>query len=125
MDLNLEEFKPDNVDELIGAIGDELSNVGKKWWEVNSQLVTGYLRSLAEATFQTQIALAQGRITPEQADRIMHMQEVAFTSTVHFTKYMTFALAQKVLDTTFKIVGWALYNKTGINLFPQLVSPSD
>lgn len=124
MNVDLENFRPDSVDEIIDVIGEEIGALGQKWWSVNSALVSGYLKSLAEATIQTQISLSQKKITAAQADRIMHMQEVAFTSTLHFTKYMNFALAQKVLDTTFKIIGWAIFNKTGINLFPQLVSTS-
>jgi len=123
MDLDLENFNPNDVDELGSAISDELSKLGKKWWSTNSGIVNGYVKSLAEATMQTQIALASGKINAEQADRIIHMQELAFSSTLHFTKYMTFVLAQNVLDTTFSIVGWAFYNRTGVNLFPQLVKP--
>jgi hypothetical protein len=114
-------FKPANVNQFVNVLSTELAGLGKKWWETNSALVHGYLRSLAEAFFQTKTALSEGRIKADQADRIMHMQEVAFTSTLQFTKYMTFALAQKVLDMTFRLVGWAMYNYTGINLFPQLV----
>lgn len=116
-------FKPADVKELVGALSTELSGLGKKWWETNSEIVQGYLRSLSEAFFQTKAALLSGRIRSDQADRIMHMQELAFGSTIQFTKYMTFALAQKALDTAFRLVGWAMYNYTGINLFPQLVSP--
>jgi len=119
--IDYQNFRPESVGELSGAIGSELSVLGKKWWAVNSELIAGYVASLSEATLQTQIALESGRIKPDQADRIMHMQQIAFKSTIHFTKYMTFALAQKVLDETFKIIGWALYNRTGVNLFPQLV----
>ncbi|MGJ8529384.1 hypothetical protein [Maritalea sp.] len=120
--VDLKNFKPNNINELVNVLTSELSALGKKWWETNSNLVTGYVRSLSQAVIQTQSSLASGSIKPDQADRIMHMQELAFSSTLHFTKYMTFALAQKVLDTTFKVVGWAILNLTGVNLFPQLVS---
>ena len=124
MPIDLPNFNPGNVDELVDAITGEISELGKKWWSTNSAIVEGYIKSLAEATLQTQIALQTRDIKPDQADRIMHMQELAFTSTLHFTKYMTFVLAQRVLDTTFTIVGWAFFNRTGVNIFPQLVKPS-
>lgn len=124
MGIDLENFSPSNVGELKAAIIGELSALGKNWWSVNSDLVSGYLASLAEAAMQTNLALAQNRIRPDEAKRIFHMQELAFASTIHFTKYMSFVLAQKVVDLTFKIIGWALFNKTGINLFPQIVKPA-
>lgn len=124
MEIDLENFSPDSVSELADAIVSELSDLGPKWWSVNSELVSGYLSSLAEAAMQTNLALAQNRLKPAEAKQILHMQELAFASTIHFTKYMSFVLAQKVLDMTFKIIGWALFNKTGINLFPQIVKPT-
>lgn len=122
---DLTEFSPANVDELVGAILSDLEGLSKRWWNENSDLVEGYTRSLAQATMQTQKALIEKRIKPAEADRIMHMQELAFNSLIHFTKFMTFALAQKALDATFRLVGYALFNRTGVNLFPHLVTPDD
>jgi hypothetical protein len=67
--------------------------------------------------------VASGAVSPEAADIIMHNQELAFNQTIRFTEYMTLVLAQKLLDTVFAVVGWAIYNRTGVNLFPALVTP--
>ena len=114
-------FDPDSVGDLVQAILGDLRDLSARWWNENASLVEGYTRSLAEATMQTRTALIEKRIRPDEADRIMHMQELAFNSLIHFTKFMTFSLAQKALDRTFRLVGLAIFNRTGVNLFPHLV----
>jgi hypothetical protein len=37
---------------------------------------------------------------------------------------MTLILAQRLLDAAFSVVGWVIYNRTGINVMPGLVKPS-
>lgn len=122
MPLDLSTFNPANARELGEAIVGEISGMGKRWWETNSQDVEGYVRSLAEASVQTATALAEGRIEKAQAQMIMEMQKVAYQNTLHFTKFMTMALAQNVLDETLRIVGAAVMNRTGLNLWPGLTS---
>jgi hypothetical protein len=51
------------------------------------------------------------------------MQRAAFEQALHFSEYMTLVLGQRLLDTVFRIVGWAVLNRTGINLAPNLVQP--
>ena len=114
----------DNVDQLVSALEDELGGVSTKWWNANKSVVAGYLRSLAEATMQTRLALANGQIPPEAADMIMRNQQQAFDQTLQFTKFMTLVLAQQLLDATFRLIGWVIYNKTGVNLAPSLVQPT-
>ena len=123
MPVELSEFNPASVSALSDAIVGEVGAIGGNWWVTNAALVEGYIKSLSEAAMQTASALASGTIKPTQADQIMKMQEVAFKSTIQFTKFMTFALAQKVLDTVFRLVGWAIRNRTGVNLFPGVVQP--
>jgi hypothetical protein len=114
----------DNVDDLVSTLGDELGEVSTKWWNANKSVVAGYLRSLAEATLQTRLALANGQIPPEAADMIMRNQQLAFNQTLQFTKFMTLVLAQQLLDATFRVIGWVIFNKTGVNLAPSLVQPT-
>lgn len=114
----------DNVDQLVSALEDELGGVSTKWWNANKSVVAGYLRSLAEATLQTQVALGNHQIPPEAADMIMRNQQLAFNQTLQFTKFMTLVLAQQLLDATFRLIGWVIYNKTGVNLAPSLVQPA-
>jgi hypothetical protein len=116
-------LNPATADELLNILTKELSTTGKDWWKANKAVVPGYLKSLAEASFQTQVALAEKRITPQAADIILHNQELAFNQTLQFTKLMTLVLGQKLLDSAFKVIGWVILNKTGINLAPNLVQP--
>ena len=122
MALDLSTFNPSSASELANAITGQISSMGKRWWETNSQDVEGYVRSLAEAAVQTGTALAEGRIEKAQAQMIMEMQKTAYQNTLHFTKFMTMALAQNVLDETLRIVGAAVMNRTGLHLWPGLTS---
>lgn len=122
--LDLASFNPGNVDDFVDALTSEVKPLGKKWWEINREIVPGYLRSLAEATLQTEAALADDKIDATIADQIFRMQQAAFRQTMRFTKYMTLVLSQKVLDTVFRLVGWAVYNRSGFNFFPELVKPA-
>ena len=122
MALDLSTFNPQTAQELASAITGEISTMGKKWWETNKTDVEGYVRSLAEASVQTTTALAEGRIKADQAQMIFQMQKTAYQNTLHFTKFMTLVLGQKVLDRTFQIIGAAIMNRTGLNLFPGLAA---
>jgi hypothetical protein len=113
----------DTVDQLVSVLEDELGAVSTKWWNANKAVLPGYLRSLAEATIQTREALAGGLIPPQAADMILHNQELAFNQTLQFTKLMTLVLAQQLLNAAFTVIGWVIFNKTGINLAPNLVRP--
>jgi energy-converting hydrogenase Eha subunit F len=114
----------DTVDQLVSVLEDELGKVSTKWWNANKTVLPGYLRSLAEATIQTREALAGGVIPPQAADMILHNQELAFNQTLQFTKLMTLVLAQQLLNAAFTVIGWVIFNKTGINLAPNLVRPA-
>lgn len=120
MALDLSTFNPANAGELATAITGEISGMGAEWWQTNSQDVEGYIRSLSEASVQCATALAEGRIGKEQAQMIMEMQKTSFQNTLHFSEFMTLALAQNVLDETLKIVGAAIMNRTGLDLWPGL-----
>lgn len=119
----LSTFNPQTVDDLVAAISGDVAGIGGRWWSENSQIIPGYFRSLAEATLQTQEALAAGIINEESADRALRMQQAAFRQTINFMKYMTLVLSQKIVDAVFTLVGWAVFNRTGINFFPELVKP--
>jgi hypothetical protein len=123
--VDLTKFDPEDVSAFAEALKDRASDISTKWWTENKDVVSGYLRSLAEAAFQTRLALEVGRIKADDADKIMHMQELAFNQTMQYTKFMTFVLAQRLLNGVFELVGWAIYNRTGVNLFPGLVKPQE
>ncbi len=121
MSIDLSKFDPKNASELATAIIQEVENLSGGVVNHISE-IEGYLRSLAEAAIQTRNSLKAGRISKDQADTRMLMQEMALKGTVKYSEYIAAALAQKIIDKSFEIVGYAIKNKTGINLFPELIS---
>ncbi|PVM85100.1 hypothetical protein DDF62_21470 [Caulobacter radicis] len=124
MSIDFSTLQVDDVDSLVSVLEQQLGDTATDWWNANKTVVPGYLRSLAEATIQTRTALANHQITPQAADMILHNQELAFNQTIQFTKFMTLALGQTLLNTVFQVVGWVIYNKTGVNIAPNLVQPT-
>jgi hypothetical protein len=122
--VDLSTFNPANADQLFAMLQGQVGQVSQQWWKANSGAVEGYLKSLAEAAIQTQIALAAGKISQQDATDAMNMQKAAMQQTIQFTEYMTLVLAQQVFNAVFTVIGWAIYNKTGMNLFPDLVTPA-
>jgi hypothetical protein len=120
---DLATFNPTDVDELFDQLVSEVSGEAKTWWTKNKGLMTGYLKSLAEASMQTTIALHNKQITAAQANRAFRAQKLAFEQTLDFSKLMTLVLAQRLLDAIFRVIGWVILNRTGINLAPHLVKP--
>jgi hypothetical protein len=112
-----------NVDGMFNAIKGQVATTAGDWFSKNQASVTGYLTSLAQAAVETQSALLQKRIPPEQAQMIMANQKAALEQTAQFAEYMTLVLAQQLMDGIFSIIGWSIYNTTGVNLFPDLVKP--
>ncbi|PLR24036.1 hypothetical protein SGCZBJ_14375 [Caulobacter zeae] len=124
MSIDFSTLQVDDVDSLVSVLEQQLGDTATDWWNANKTVVPGYLRSLAEATIQTRTALANHQITPEAADMILHNQELAFNQTIQFTQYMSLTLGQTLLNTVFRVVGWVIYNKTGVNIAPNLVQPT-
>lgn len=121
---DLSTFNPADAQALVQELTAQISGDAATWWNANSTLVIGYVKSLSEAAIQTQLALAEGRIDQATASQILDMQKTAFTQTLQFSQYMTLALAQQIENSVFTVIGWAIYNKTGFNLFPLLVKPA-
>jgi hypothetical protein len=119
---DLSDFNPVDVSELLDRLGDELTTVASDWWQENKDTVGGYLTYLATATLQTRAALAAGTIDEQYADIVMHDQELAFKQTLQFATFMTLVLAQQLYDAVFRVIGWVIFNRTGVNLWPGLVS---
>jgi len=121
---DLSTFNPADAGEMGSRIVSEMEGTAGNWWNENAPLMEGYVKALAEAAIQTREALASKRIGEEQAGIIINNQKLAFDQTLRFTKYMTLILAQQLLDAAFSVVGWAIFNKTGINVMPALVKPA-
>lgn len=112
-----------NVNAMLGAIRTEVAGTAGDWFSKNESTISGYLQSLAQAAVETQASLLAKRIPPEQAQMILDNQKAALQQTLDFAEYMTLALAQQLLDGVFSIIGWSIFNTTGVNLFPDLVKP--
>lgn len=116
----LADFNASSVDELFDEIVQQVKGVAGKWYNSNKDVVSGYLKSLAEAAFQTQTSLKAGRIDKEVADQALRMQQSALRQTIRYTEFMTFVLAQQVVDAAFKVIATAVKNATNIDFFPEL-----
>ncbi|MEM1361565.1 MAG: hypothetical protein AAGF94_07585 [Pseudomonadota bacterium] len=117
---SLSDFDASTVDELFDKIVEQVKGVASKWYNANRDVVEGYFKSLAQASFQTQVSLKSGRIDKEVADQALRMQQAALRQTIRYTEFMTFVLAQQVVDAAFKVIGTAVKNYTGVNFFPEL-----
>ncbi len=124
MGLDLTKFNPQTVDQLVSALEAGLSTTATTWYNANSAAVAGDLKMLAQAAVETQAALLEGRITQAYAQTAIQMQKETLQQTIEFTELMTMALAQQLLNSVTATIGWAIYNKTGINLFPDVVQPA-
>jgi hypothetical protein len=115
-------FKPANVDELVKAFTEEgRAAIGGAI--DNSQAVAGHLRTLAEASVKTMGALALGQIDAQTAKTIMDERKDVIKQAFQFEAYMALVVAQKLTDAIFRVLGWAIFNRTGINIAPGLVDP--
>ena len=119
---DLAHFSPASFDELLEvlvaeggeAIGTPLENI---------QAVTGYLRILADGSMKTMRALAEGRIDAQTAADVLAERKEVLVQTAEFTGLMGLVAAQRLADAVFRVVGWAILNRTGLNLAPELVTP--
>lgn len=114
----------DDVGDLVSALEHELGGVSARWWKKNKGVVAGNLESLATAAIKTQAALLEGRIDQETAELALAEQKASLQDALAFTELMTLVLAQQLLDATFRLIGWVIYNRTGVNLAPDLVQPT-
>ena len=119
---DLASFNPGSIDELLGrilrdgeqALGRPIENVGA---------VAGHLRGLAEDSLKTAKALAEGRIDEETAREVMAGRKEILVQMTEFVELTGLQAMQRVADAVFRVIGWAILNRTGINLAPGLVDP--
>ena len=115
-------FNPGSFDELFGAIVREGEQaLGRPI--TNVQSVAGHLRSLTEASLKTAAALAEGRIDEEAAREAFESRKRVLLQMSEFVQLQTLQAAQRAADAIFRVIGWAILNRTGINVAPGLVNP--
>lgn len=120
--VDLRSITPEDVQDFFESLKDAITGVSTEWWDANKNTMAGYITSLSEAVVETTLALKQERISEETADQIYRMQQAAFRQTIRYTRFMTYVLAQKIVNAVFEIVAAAIKNYTGINFFPELLS---
>ena len=119
---DLSTFNPGSVDELLTtilregeqALGRPIDNV---------QAVAGYLRGLAKDSLDTAKALAEGRISARAAERAFEGRKEELLQIREFVELQALQAAQRAADAIFRVIGWAIFNRTGINVAPGLVNP--
>ena len=120
---NFTDFAPDTMSELMKAIKSDLSEEFSGWWGANKSAVSGAIRTVSQSAFETQKSLLKGDIEEELADIALQSQKAALRQVLRHTKLMSLILLQALVNAIFKRIGWALLNKTGVNFFPELVTP--
>ncbi|WP_420478850.1 hypothetical protein [Brevundimonas sp. FT23028] len=120
---DLTEFKPASADEFMDQIQRQIGSDLTAVWKANKKKLERNLRVLGEATVRTALLLETRQITEAEADAILYQQEQLFNATLNHTLALPYIAAQSLLNTIFKVVGWAVFNYSGVNLFPALVTP--
>ena len=119
---DLSTFDPASVQDLIDKIEDDAGTALTQYWNVAKARIGENTRVLAETTVRVAKGLADGSLSEADADSILYVQEQLFNATLNSVRNMPYVAAQKGLNAIFKVVGWVVFNRTGINLFPALVS---
>ena len=119
---DLSSFNPGNVDDLLHMILQEGEQALGKPIQ-NVQAVAGYLRGLAQDSLATAAALAEGRISKEVAQRAFEGRKDELLQIREFVELQALQGAQRAADAIFRVIGWAIFNRTGVNVAPGLVNP--
>ncbi|SIP94616.1 hypothetical protein SAMN05880590_101366 [Rhizobium sp. RU35A] len=114
--IDLSTFKPKTADELFSGILANIVSVLKNNVEEIKKEISVHLQSLAKKAWLTQLGLAKGTITRENADIAIHTQELALSNVLLLVEFMTYELVQDVIDAAFSVVSAAIKNLTGIEL---------
>ncbi|WP_081159365.1 hypothetical protein [Ensifer aridi] len=114
--IDLATFKPESASDLLtGMLKQIASIVLGNFNEIKKELSV-HLKSLAQKAWMTQVGLATGAISRENADVAIHTQELALSNVVLYSEFMVYDTAQKVLSAVFSVIGAAIKNLTGVEL---------
>ena len=89
----------------------------------SASAVAGHMRSLAQDSLKTAKALAEGRIDAKTAREVFEGRKEMLVQMAEFVVLTGLQAMQRVADAVFRVIGWAILNRTGINLAPGLVNP--
>ena len=119
--IDLSKFNPTSVDDLFNAIVSEGEAALGRPIE-NGKAVAGHLRMLATESLKTAKALAEGRIDEQTAKEGFDGRKEALVQIAEFGELLALQAAQRLADSVFRVIGSAIFNRTGINLAPGLVT---
>lgn len=114
--VDLTTFRPENAGDLLDAILGEVSTVVVSDFKSFKQEAGAILSSIAHKTMMVARLLAEDRITLADADFALHTQEVALSSVLLYSQFITYAIAEDVRAAVFKVVVAAVRNLTGFSL---------
>ena len=114
--VDLTTFKPENARDLLDAIFGEVSSVVTSSFKSFKQEVGAILSSIAHKAMMVARLLADDQITLADADFALHTQEVALSSVLLYSQFITYAIAEDVRAAVFKVVVAAVKNLTGFSL---------
>lgn len=116
-------FNPATAAELLKVLTREASAAAGRPIR-NVKEVAAHLRLLARQSVATAEALAEGRIDRRTAEIVAAERRDVLIQVARFQALMAHVLAQRVADSAFRAIGWAIFNRTGVNLAPELVRPA-
>jgi hypothetical protein len=115
-------FNPATASELLKELTKEAGAAAGRPIR-NVKEVAAHLRLLARQSVATAEALAEGRIDRRTAEIVSAERKDVLVQVARFQALMAHVLAQRVADAAFRVIGWAIFNRTGVNLAPGLVRP--
>jgi dsDNA-specific endonuclease/ATPase MutS2 len=120
---DLSSFNPTNANDLFRTIIQEGEQALGRPIE-NVQSLAGHLRRLAEDSLKTAEALLEGRIDAQTAQEAFEGRKEVLLQMREFVELTALQAAQRAADAIFRVIGWAIFNRTGINVAPGLVHPT-
>lgn len=115
-DFNLATFHPHSAEEFFDGLVTHVASTAVNAWNDAQQEIEPHLKLLSKRAFRTTQMLAAGQITQADADFIMHGQELYLSNVLIYSEFLTYWLAQQVLDAVFAVVKAAFKNVTGFDL---------
>lgn len=114
--VDLKTFKPGSADELLkGVLGHVAGLLQEKLKQFEKEMVT-YLGDLTKASIALAKLINDGTYGARQADLALHSQELLVNNALLRAEFLTYDVAQSILETIFKVIGAAVKNLTGLQL---------
>lgn len=114
--VDLATFKPGGVDDLAKGILAQLASLLSGKFQDFKQEFGGYVEDVSRAAIAVASLLAEGIYDKRQADLALHAQELLISSAILRAEFLTYELAQSVLETIFGVLRSAIRNLTGVDL---------